>query len=127
MGNEPMRCGVIGVGRMGRHHARVYAQLDGVELVGVVDRDPDRRAAITEEWGGTGFETAAELLDAGVDAVTIATPTIYHREAAEIMLEAGVLPWSRSHRRRRMRRGAGRTLRTNRCDTPVGHVVVSIR
>ena len=90
MGNEPMRCGVIGVGRMGRHHARVYAQLEGVELVGVVDQDPARREAITEEWGGAGFETAAQLLDAGVDAVTIATPTIYHREAAEIMLEAGV-------------------------------------
>ena len=48
MGNEPMRCGVIGVGRMGRHHARVYAQLEGVELVGVVDQDPARREAITE-------------------------------------------------------------------------------
>ena len=89
MGNEPMRCGVIGVGRMGRHHARVYAQLDGVELVGVVDRDPTVGLR-SPRSGGTGFETAAELLDVGVDAVTIATPTIYHREAAEIMLEAGV-------------------------------------
>ena len=67
---EKLRCGVIGVGRMGRHHARVYAQLDDADLVGVVDADPHRRQAITEEWGGRAFETVEQLLDGGVDAVT---------------------------------------------------------
>src|SRR5687768_15724796 len=75
----PIRCGVIGVGRMGRHHARVYAQLPECELVGVVDQNPDRRTAIAEEWGGEPCESVAELIDRGVDAVTIATPTIHHR------------------------------------------------
>ena len=75
---------------MGRHHARVYAQLEGAELVGVVDRSEERRTAITDEWGGRPLSTVEELIDLGVDAVTIATPTIHHREAAEALLEAGV-------------------------------------
>ncbi len=85
-----LRCGVIGVGRMGRHHARVYSQGAGTELVGVVDRDRDRAREITESWGGAAMESIDELLAVGVDAVTIATPTIHHRAAAEQLLEAGV-------------------------------------
>ena len=87
---KPIRCGVIGVGRMGRHHARVYAQLDEAELVGVVDTNPERSEDMAAEWGGQAFESIEQLIDAGVDAVTIATPTIYHREAAEEILSAGV-------------------------------------
>jgi len=88
--NSIIRCGVIGVGRMGRHHARIYSQLDGAELIGVVDRSAERAADITSEWGGRAFSTIDELIDAGVDAVTIATPTVHHREAAEALLAAGV-------------------------------------
>ena len=88
---EPkLRCGVIGVGRMGRHHARVYAQLPGVELVGVVDKNADSRKAIVEQWGGREFETVEQMIAAGVDAVTIATPTVFHRSAAEPLLKAKV-------------------------------------
>jgi predicted dehydrogenase len=85
-----LRCGVVGVGRMGRHHARIYSKLEGAELVGVVDRDPERRSAIVEEYGGRAYATVEELLAAGVDAVTIATPTVHHRAAAEPLLAAGV-------------------------------------
>jgi predicted dehydrogenase len=85
-----LRCGVIGVGRMGRHHARTYAQLEECELVGVVDQSQERRAAITDEWGGEPCATVRELIDLGVDAVTIATPTIHHLTAAEELLEASV-------------------------------------
>ena len=75
---------------MGRHHARIYAQMPEAELVGVVDADAERREDITSEWGGKPLETVAELIDAGVQAVTIATPTIHHREAAELLIDAGV-------------------------------------
>jgi len=88
--NGVLRCGVIGVGRMGRHHARVYSQGEHTELVGVVDNDPSRAGEITESWGGTAFTSIDDLLTAGVDAVTIATPTIHHRAAAEQLLGAGV-------------------------------------
>lgn len=87
---KPLRCGVVGVGRMGRHHARIYATTPGVELVGVVDSNPDARRAIAEQWGGASLESVEQLLDAGVDAVTIATPTVHHWTAAEPLLKARV-------------------------------------
>jgi predicted dehydrogenase len=90
MSEKNLRCAVIGVGRMGRHHARVYAQMDGAELVGVVDHDAKRAADIVEEWGGEAFHDIDDLLAAGVDAVTIATPTVDHRGTAEQLLGAGV-------------------------------------
>ena len=90
MNDSKIRCGVIGVGRMGRHHARVYAQHEDVDFVGVVDRDAGRAQDITEQWGGRAFESPQEMLSAGVDAVTIATPTIHHRAIAEHMLDASV-------------------------------------
>ena len=89
-GSGTIRCGVVGVGRMGRHHARVYAQTEGCELVGVVDPDGQRCADITEKWGGRAFETVESLIAAGIDAVTIATPTVRHRVAAEPLLAAGI-------------------------------------
>ena len=85
-----IRCAVVGVGRMGRHHARVYSQLEGVDFVGAVDPDEDRRNDIVQEWGGKAFAAVEELVESGVDAVTIATPTIYHLEVAEPLLERGI-------------------------------------
>jgi predicted dehydrogenase len=90
MNGRRLRCGVIGVGRMGRHHARVYAQLPDAELVGVVDANPQTRQSIVEQLGGRAFENVEQLIDAGVDAVTIATPTIHHRSASETLLRARV-------------------------------------
>ncbi|MCA9297553.1 MAG: Gfo/Idh/MocA family oxidoreductase [Phycisphaerales bacterium] len=88
--SRPLRCGVIGVGRMGRHHARKYAQLAGVELVGVVDMDEERRSQVAADNNCRHFATEQELLAAGVDAVTIAVPTVYHLGCATPLLEAGV-------------------------------------
>ncbi|MEZ6242029.1 MAG: Gfo/Idh/MocA family oxidoreductase [Phycisphaerales bacterium] len=85
-----LRCGAVGVGRMGRHHARVYAEMDGVELVGVVDADEKTARAIAEKHNTRAFANERELLAAGVDAVSIASPTTAHRKCAEPFLEAGV-------------------------------------
>jgi predicted dehydrogenase len=91
---KTLRCAVVGVGRMGQHHARIYSQMDGVEFVGVVDQSEERRNDIVEEWGGRAFASVEELIGDGelprVDAVTIATPTIYHLEVAQPLLERGV-------------------------------------
>jgi predicted dehydrogenase len=75
---------------MGRHHARLYATDPSVEFVGVVDVKREVAQRVTEEWGGSAFTDVSQLLEAGVDAVTIATPTIYHRAAAEPLLGAKV-------------------------------------
>jgi predicted dehydrogenase len=86
----PLRCATVGVGKMGRHHARLYATTDGCELVGVVDGNADRANAIVEEWGGRAFASVEALIAHGVDAVTVATPTVTHRAIVEPLLEAGV-------------------------------------
>lgn len=87
---RPLRAGVVGVGRMGRHHARVYAQLADTTLVGVVDNNPERAETIAEQYGAKAFGSVEQLLKAGVDVVSIAVPTTYHRAAAEPLLAAGV-------------------------------------
>jgi len=75
---------------MGRHHARVYAELEQCELVGIVDPSERNRQSICDRFGCRSFESVDELLDAGVDAVSIAVPTVRHEEIATPLLEAGV-------------------------------------
>jgi predicted dehydrogenase len=87
---RPIRCGVIGVGRMGRHHARVYANHAGSKLVGVVDASEERRETIADQFGCKAMESVDQLLEAGVDAVSIAVPTTHHFRVAEPLLKAGV-------------------------------------
>jgi len=88
--NQPLRCGAVGVGRMGQHHARVYAQMEGVELVGVVDASFERAQEIADKFGCKAYTSEAELLAAGVDAVSIAVPTTSHLKSSKPFLEAGV-------------------------------------
>ncbi len=85
-----LRCGAVGVGRMGQHHARVYAEMPGIEMVGVVDQNFERAQEIAERHGTVAFETEAALLEAGVDAVSIAVPTTSHEKSAVPFLKAGV-------------------------------------
>ncbi len=85
-----LRVGVVGVGRMGRHHVRQYAQMADVDLVGVVDADAARAQAAAREHGTRAFPDEAALVDAGVDAVTVAVPTRDHRRVSEPLLRAGV-------------------------------------
>ncbi|MBI3703860.1 MAG: Gfo/Idh/MocA family oxidoreductase, partial [Rhizobiales bacterium] len=69
---KTLRVGVVGVGVMGSNHARVLAGLPGVELAGVAD--PDRKQAdfVARTLGCTAVTDAGDLLDLGVDAITIA-------------------------------------------------------
>ena len=78
--------GVVGVGHLGRHHARILAELEGVELVGVVDIDADRAAQVGAACGVPGHREASALLGQ-VDAVTVAVPTEDHVEVALPFLE----------------------------------------
>jgi predicted dehydrogenase len=85
-----IRCGVVGVGRMGRHHARVYGTMAGCELAGVVDASRERCEEITGKFGGKIYASVEEMLAGGVDAVSIAVPTTAHYAVAEPLLRAGV-------------------------------------
>jgi predicted dehydrogenase len=86
---RPLRVGVVGVGYLGSIHARIYARMPDVELVGVVDVDAARARAIAEPLGCEAFANAEELLGR-VDAVSIVVPTVYHAASARPFLEHGV-------------------------------------
>lgn len=84
-----IKVGVVGVGHLGRHHARLYAQQDGVELVGIVDQDAERGEAIAAEYGCRRFASVAELAPE-VAAASVAVPTQAHADVACELLAAGV-------------------------------------
>ena len=80
--------GVLGVGSMGRHHARVYQELGDADLVGVADVDGQTAAEVAEAYD-TKVLTPEELVDAA-DAVSIAVPSQFHREIGVRALRSGV-------------------------------------
>ena len=87
---KPLRVGVIGVGVMGSNHARVLAEMAGVELVGVVDPDRGQRDFVSRTLGTPAFADLDELLERGVDAVTIAAPTHLHHDIALECISRGI-------------------------------------
>ena len=84
-----LKVGVVGVGHLGRHHARVLASLPEVDLVGVVDSRPEQVASVAEACGTTAFADYRELFGQ-VDAVSVAVPTRFHRPVAGAFLERGI-------------------------------------
>ena len=86
---HPVKVGVIGIGNMGWHHARVLSLLKDAELVGVADPDPDRGQLAQEQFGCQWFPDHHTLL-ADVEAVCIAVPTLLHHSVGLACLESGV-------------------------------------
>jgi predicted dehydrogenase len=84
-----LRVGVVGVGHLGRHHARIHAAAEGVELVGVADARPEQARAVAESVGARAFDDYRDLIGR-VDAVSVAVPTALHREVAGAFLDAGI-------------------------------------
>jgi predicted dehydrogenase len=89
------RVGVIGTGSFGRNHARVYRDLQadpllGLRFAGVVDADTRRAKSVASEFGTQAFASVAELVAAGVDAVSVAVPTVAHLAVARELMENGV-------------------------------------
>lgn len=82
-----IRIGVIGLGMMGRHHARVAREVEGVELVAVAD-------AMGDPHGVAGslprFESVDQLIEHGIDAAVVAVPTHFHEEVGIQLAEAGI-------------------------------------
>jgi predicted dehydrogenase len=81
-----MRVGVIGVGHLGQHHARIFDAMEGVTLVGVADTNRPRAEDVAAKYRTAPFSDARALLDQ-VDAVSIAVPTVLHLEVALPFLE----------------------------------------
>jgi predicted dehydrogenase len=84
---EALRAGLLGVGMMGRHHARVLRELDGVELVGIADPGGDPHGV------AGGLEVLPDidaLIEVGLDIAVVAVPTRFHEDAALKLAAAGV-------------------------------------
>jgi predicted dehydrogenase len=82
-----LRVGLIGLGMMGRHHARVVREVEGLELVAVADAtgDPHKVAG-----GLPVLADVHQLIDAGIDAAVCAVPTGMHEDVGLALAEAGV-------------------------------------
>jgi predicted dehydrogenase len=88
--SEPrVRVAVVGVGDFGRNHARVYGQIEGVELIGIVDADPERAQKAAVEFSTTAWPDV-ESLRGRVDAASVAVPTVHHADIGCRLLEAGI-------------------------------------
>jgi predicted dehydrogenase len=86
---EKIRVGVVGVGALGQHHARVYASLPDADLVGIVDPFPGRAEEVAGPLGTKVFPSYSDLFDK-VDAVSIAAPTTLHGQIGEQFLREGI-------------------------------------
>ena len=86
--DSKIRCGVVGAGYLGQHHARIYAGLEECELLGIVESDDARAAEICEAYDCQRFATLEALAEV-CDAVSVVVPTDYHRNVAVPLLEGG--------------------------------------
>ncbi len=86
-----IKAGVIGVGSMGKNHARVYAELPGVNLAAVADVDEEALLRIAHTYKATPYRDYREMLEKeGLDLVTVAVPTRLHAQVAKDVVGAGV-------------------------------------
>ncbi len=86
---QPLKTAVVGVGHMGRHHARVYGELPESELVAVIDTNLERAREIADKYGCRAYSCIDEVSD-HIDAASVAVPTLCHRTVAEPLLARGV-------------------------------------
>lgn len=115
--------GVIGVGRLGRNHARVYSSLAGIDALAVHDRDVVRAREVGERYGATVCESIEELLET-CDAVSICTPATKHAESASIAFGRGVHVLVEKPIASRSDEAAGmvRAAEEHGCALQVGHI-----
>ena len=88
MKEDLLKCGVIGVGYLGQHHARIYSELEGAVLAGVFESDADRAKEISERHQCPVFSTIEELAET-CDAISVVVPTDKHHEVALPLLKKG--------------------------------------
>ncbi len=89
VGRRKIRVAVVGCGEFGRNHARVYREIETVELVGVFDQDAERAEKLAQEFRTRAFSTMGELRGA-VDAASVAVPTVAHAEVGCGLMEMGI-------------------------------------
>lgn len=89
MSEKPIRVAVVGAGEFGRNHVRVWCELPGADLVGIVDTDPKRAESVAAEFGTRVIRDVDALAAEHVDAVSLAVPTKDHASLGCRLLDAG--------------------------------------
>lgn len=84
------KVGVIGMGAMGKHHARVYSELPDIKLVGVSDLNEELASTVAKKYSTKSFVDYRDLLKQDLDAVSIAVPTSLHKEVALDVADADI-------------------------------------
>ena len=87
--SKRIRVAVVGTGEFGRNHVRVYRELDSVALIGTYDQDPQRCAAIADEFQAPPLRSLEEL-QGRADAVSVAVPTVAHAEVGCRLMQMGL-------------------------------------
>jgi predicted dehydrogenase len=85
---KPIRVAVVGAGEFGRNHVRVWRELEGAELVGIVDTDAGRAARVAAEFNTRVLPGLESLAAEGVEAVSLAVPTKEHARIGCRLLES---------------------------------------
>ena len=90
MNQNTIRVAVVGVGEFGRNHARVWSEMEGAELVGVVDSNAERAAQVAAEFKTRVIRDVYALATEKVDAVSLAVPTAEHSRVGCYLLDSGM-------------------------------------
>jgi predicted dehydrogenase len=87
---KPIRVAVVGVGNFGRNHVRVWREIQGVDLAGIVDLDAERAERVAAEFGTRVIRDFEALSTEGIQAVSLAVPTAEHARIGCRLLDAGM-------------------------------------
>jgi predicted dehydrogenase len=90
LSEKTIRVAVVGAGEFGKNHVRVWRELEGAELAGVVDANENRARQIATEFGTKVIPNLDALVSEGVDAVSLAVPTREHARVGCQLLDAGI-------------------------------------
>jgi predicted dehydrogenase len=90
MNDRPIRVAVVGAGQFGRNHVRVWREIEGVELAGIVDANAERAQQVAAEFGTQVMPDVDALASARVHAVSLAVPTKEHARIGCRVLDAGL-------------------------------------
>ncbi len=89
MSERKVKVGVVGVGVLGKLHARIYSELESADLVGVYDIDQDSAAKVASTYGASVFDEIDRLADE-VEALSIAVPSNMHCEVSTRLMQGGI-------------------------------------
>jgi predicted dehydrogenase len=90
MTQQAIKVGVVGVGHLGYHHARLYHENPHAQLVGICDARTEHGQTVAQEFDTRYVATVQELIDAGIQAASVSVPTQGHHEVVMQLLNAGV-------------------------------------